>query len=189
MKKNIILAALMAILALCAVSCGKTNASSGSGSGSGTSSEKLTYNIILDLQSCSDMLEMVDITGSQFKIGSETIDLNKESLDKEFNGDLPCSGSLKIVAKPKAGFTPAKGKKYNANFDCSVSFAILQNGAISKIPGRFTVPYSNKKGINFEKAVEQGYSVESILSNICKELNIEYTFSLDEKGSKQDSYK
>lgn len=189
MKKNIILAALMAILALCAVSCGKTNASgSGSGSGSGTSGGKLTYNIVLDLQSCSDLFEMVDFTGSQFKIGSETIDLNKESVDKEFNGDLPCSGSLKIVAKPKTGFNPEKGRTYDAKFSCSVSYGILQDGALSKI-NKFSVPFANIIGINFEKAVETGRSVESVISTICKELNIEYTFSLDEKGTKQDSYK
>lgn len=188
MKRNFYTVALIAVAALCAISCEKEPGGGGSGTGGGggtTPSEAVTYSISMDLETGSDFTKMFDLSKAVLKIGSQTISLSSGNLEQTFTGPVPCEGYLDILAVPK-GFQPEEGQKYNTGFYCGLSVNVLKGdrSIASRTPVSFTVG-----DISFEAAASHGMTPEDVYRSVSESLRVvtRYSFKIDSSGKLTDS--
>lgn len=189
MKRNFYTVALIAVAALCAISCEKEPGGGGSGSGSGggggtTPSEAVTYLISMDLETGSDFTKMFDLSKAVLKIGSQTISLSSGNLEQTFTGPVPCEGYLDILAVPK-GFQPEEGQKYSTGFYCGLSVNVLKGDRViaSKTPVSYTVD-----DISFEDAASHGMTPEDVYRSLSETIRVvtRYSFKIDSSGKLTD---
>ena len=174
MKKNIIFATILALSTAFFVSCDKGDNGS---TPTPTPTPSANPTLRLDMESASDLLKMIDFTGSEFKIGSQTIDLSSGNFDKTYNITETTKGSLKIVAKPK-DFTPAAGQKYDAV--CLIEITFNKVPCVRNRLGAKGFCYDN------ELTKEKPRTMQEILQGWCNRLSADYTFTVNPDGTITD---
>lgn len=174
MKRTLFFAAVLAISVMLFGSCEKENGSNPNP----TPSPSTTATIRIDAEGTADILSMLDFTGSEFKFGNQTIDISNLSCDKTFTVTETTQGSLTVVAKPKAGFSPAEGKTYDAV--CHIEIYCCGSKCFDRELNLRTFDYER------EKQKENPRPIETILSRWCSRLAANYTYTVNPNGSFSD---
>lgn len=177
MKKSILSVTILAVSAFLFASCQKS--STDTPTPSPTPSYDKTATIRIDAERSDDLLKIIDFSGSEFRIGNEVIDLSGLSTDKTFTIKETTSGSLKIIAKPKAGFS----------FDDNTKYDVIGLIEVSLRERTCCIRELGLKGFSYAKEKERTNprTQEQIIERWCNKLTANYSFTVNPDGTISDS--
>lgn len=184
MKKIFSLIAAVSIAAITFISCSKDSTTPDPT----PTPKEYAYRVDVQVSINEEVREMFDFTGSAFKCGSRNIDLEKAlSLADGFgasnlNGDTPSETYLRLFIVPKADFTPQTGQKYNVDIDILYVISVIDK-ATGEVTSHVTKRGGGEfKNINFDKAIEKGYTVQKVLKSIKAGVDFDETVKVTADG-------
>ena len=174
MKKNIIIASVLAFSTALFVSCDKSGTTP-----TPSPTPSTTASVRVDFEASPDLLEIIDFSGSKLEIDGQTTDLGGADFDKTFSITKTTTGSLKIVAKMKKDFKFATGRTYDVIGLVEFSF----NGAPAMSRPLSLLKFSYDEELKKQKP----RSMEKIIDRWCSKISADYKFTVNPDGTISDS--